>query len=163
MNKITDINITNSADQELTISFYRRGRLSSDHLIIGSLRRIAIMKAMSLLCVTSQVNLLTYGRISVWYTPKPTGKVVDAHPVDDAHYTILDEEESVMTELFYLEVVPLIRSRAAARQEAIDRAKRCLFKNEENPPEDWEECSCCDCYHPKDYTGDCRNDTYRWP
>lgn len=33
----------------------------------------------------------------------------------------------------------------------------------ENPPGDWIECPTCDCYHPKDYNGDCRNDATRWP
>ena len=33
----------------------------------------------------------------------------------------------------------------------------------ENPPEGWLECPTCDCYHPPDYTGDCRNDAARWP
>jgi len=33
----------------------------------------------------------------------------------------------------------------------------------ENPPDDWEECGCCDCYHPASYTGDCRSDINRWP
>jgi len=34
---------------------------------------------------------------------------------------------------------------------------------EENPPDDWEECGCCEGYHPADFTGDCRDDVNRWP
>lgn len=32
-----------------------------------------------------------------------------------------------------------------------------------NPPDDWEQCDCCECYHPPGYTGDCRGDINRWP
>jgi hypothetical protein len=34
---------------------------------------------------------------------------------------------------------------------------------EDNPPDDWEECGQCECYHPAGYTGDCRSDINRWP
>ena len=34
---------------------------------------------------------------------------------------------------------------------------------EENPPDDWEECGQCECYHPAGYTKDCRSDINRWP
>jgi hypothetical protein len=34
---------------------------------------------------------------------------------------------------------------------------------EENPPDDWEECGQCECYHPAGFTGDCRDDINRWP
>ena len=33
----------------------------------------------------------------------------------------------------------------------------------DHPPEGWEECDCCGCYHPADYAGDCRDDERRWP
>jgi hypothetical protein len=33
----------------------------------------------------------------------------------------------------------------------------------DNPPDSWEECGCCDGYHPADYDGDCRSDINRWP
>ena len=33
----------------------------------------------------------------------------------------------------------------------------------ENPPDEWIECGCCDCYHPPDFAGDCREDINRWP
>lgn len=36
-------------------------------------------------------------------------------------------------------------------------------KYDENPPDDWEECGQCECYHPAGYTGDCRSDINRWP
>ena len=35
--------------------------------------------------------------------------------------------------------------------------------DQENPPEGWEECGQCDCWHPPGYTGDCRDDSNRWP
>jgi hypothetical protein len=35
--------------------------------------------------------------------------------------------------------------------------------DQENPPEDWEDCGQCGGAHPPKYTGDCRNDLYRWP
>lgn len=34
---------------------------------------------------------------------------------------------------------------------------------EENPPDDWEHCGCCDGYHPVNFAGDCRDDMNRWP
>lgn len=34
---------------------------------------------------------------------------------------------------------------------------------EENPPDDWEECGQCGCYHPIGFVGDCREDVNRWP
>ena len=34
---------------------------------------------------------------------------------------------------------------------------------EDNPPDSWEECGCCGCWHPADYDGDCRSDINRWP
>lgn len=44
---------------------------------------------------------------------------------------------------------------------------RCPFEPfhvyEENPPDDWEDCDCCDGCHPPGYSGDCRDDQYRWP
>lgn len=33
----------------------------------------------------------------------------------------------------------------------------------ENPPADWEDCDCCGGCHPPGYSGDCRDDRYRWP
>jgi hypothetical protein len=33
----------------------------------------------------------------------------------------------------------------------------------ENPPDDWEDCGCCDGAHPPGYSGDCRSDINRWP
>jgi len=34
---------------------------------------------------------------------------------------------------------------------------------EENPPDEWEECGQCGCYHPSGFMGDCRDDINRWP
>lgn len=34
---------------------------------------------------------------------------------------------------------------------------------ENNPPSNWEECGCCGGFHPRNYTGDCRDDLNRWP
>jgi hypothetical protein len=36
-------------------------------------------------------------------------------------------------------------------------------EDQDNPPEGWEECGCCSCYHPPEFTGDCRDDSNRWP
>jgi len=33
----------------------------------------------------------------------------------------------------------------------------------DNPPDGWEECGGCDCWHPADFGGDCRDDANRWP
>ena len=34
----------------------------------------------------------------------------------------------------------------------------------ENPPEGWEECGCCGCWHPGDGKAyECRDDANRWP
>ena len=34
----------------------------------------------------------------------------------------------------------------------------------ENPPEGWEECRCCGCWHPGDGKAyECRDDAHRWP
>ena len=35
--------------------------------------------------------------------------------------------------------------------------------DEDNPPEGWESCGCCEQYHPPRFTGDCRDDANRWP
>lgn len=48
----------------------------------------------------------------------------------------------------------------------VDPKAWCLEPNtkyDDNPPDDWEECDCCNCYHPPAYSGDCRSDINRWP
>lgn len=39
------------------------------------------------------------------------------------------------------------------------------FVGDENPPDDWKECYCCEGYHPSELSTliDCRDDRYRWP
>ena len=34
-------------------------------------------------------------------------------------------------------------------------------KYAENPPDDWEDCGQCGCYHPPAYSGDCRSNINR--
>lgn len=36
--------------------------------------------------------------------------------------------------------------------------------DDDNPPEGWEECGCCGCWHPGDGKAyECRDDAHRWP
>lgn len=57
--------------------------------------------------------------------------------------------------------IPDREAGAKRRLAAILKARN--DRSGENPPEDWEDCEQCGSYHPAGYTGDCRDDSQRWP
>lgn len=113
-------------------------------------------KVLKATCTISGCTIAPWGIVSIVYTPKPTGKVVEAREVEqheirresirkayekagivsntnptdalilynkakaaeinwyEEYVDLLEEDESIMPESFYLDVVPLIESRASA-------------------------------------------------